>query len=322
MLNKNYLLLSIALGTTLFFGNSALAAPNDELTKAEIKLLKETFKFSDEYIDDLVEDGTIQDYLSMKSPIVAKKTTYLEISDDGAKAEELTRAEFNDKVEEELERNKKLEEEEEVNSDNLALRSANYDKNDRHDYITLETWFIHDEVNGDAQASARFEFADNSSNFGFTGKLYDDLLAIQISENASLLKGSEKFSLKYWKYGHNGKYDEYGNPVYKWDHVVKDDNVADFRDSGGYSFDAKYPELNTEKAKYIKNIRGYMKVEVVPRGSRWNGEMYDVWSHYLHAQKEVKLSYGLSLPPGGSITWEYEDVSEKVTGHVQERIYD
>ncbi|MCM3081691.1 hypothetical protein [Brevibacillus invocatus] len=67
MYKKSISCLSIALGMSLLFSSSSLAAPDDNLSKAEIKKLKEVFQFSDEHIADLVEDGKVQEYLSIES---------------------------------------------------------------------------------------------------------------------------------------------------------------------------------------------------------------------------------------------------------------
>ncbi|MGF9910090.1 hypothetical protein [Brevibacillus porteri] len=307
------------LGMSLLFSSSSLAASEDKLSKAEIKKLKEVFQFSDEHIADLIEDGKVQEYLSIKKPLVSKVEEYYEVEKNGdeKKSEKLTKKEFKERLEKEKKRNKKKEEE----NDN-PISTLDYDLENDHDYITLETWFIYDEAEGDAQASARFEFADDSDTYGFLGDLYEDVLAIGISDNSSLVSGTEEFYLKFRKYGFNGEYDSYGNPIHEWTSMTRDDSRADTRDTGGYAFDVNFPSMNSERYQYIKNIRGYMKVEVTHRDSSWGGEMYDVWSHYLHSWEDVHLSYGLSIPLGGTIAWEYEDVSEKITGHAQERIYD
>ncbi|EST52127.1 hypothetical protein T458_28045 [Brevibacillus panacihumi W25] len=321
MTKKSSVFLSLLFGTSLLFSNTSLVTASEEkLSKAEIKKLKEVFKFSDEHIADLIEDGKVQEYLSIKKPIVSKKEDYYEIIKNGneKRVEKVTKKEFKEKLEKEIKKNKKKIDDE----NNDPISTFDYDIEDDHDYITLETWFIYDEVEGDAQASARFEFADDSSTYGFLGDLYEDVLAIGISDNASLVSGTEEFYLKFRKYGFNGEYDSYGHPIYEWTSMTRDDSRADTRDSGGYAFDVNFPSMNSERYQYIKNIRGYMKVEVTHRDSSWGGEMYDVWSHYLHSWEDVHLSYGLSIPPGGSISWEYEDVSEKITGHTQERIYD
>ncbi|MGG4455816.1 hypothetical protein [Brevibacillus porteri] len=324
MLKKAKLAMSAVLLTSIFYMNPTiiLAKSNDNLSQEEMNRLKEVFKFSDQHIEDLIEDGFVQDYLSMQKPVVSKKEEYFELTTEASgevAVEELTKKEFDRKVTE----NQEAIEKKEKDAESGFISTRGHDVEDSHDYITLETWFIYDEVDWDAKASARFEFADNSSNYGFTAaKLYDDILAIGVSENARLMPGTEDFSLKYRLYGFNGEYDKYGDPINEWYSDSKTDSKADLRDEGGYSFEVSFPSLNNNKRQYIKNIRGYMKVDVEPEGTSWGGERYDVFSHYLHTQYKIHWSGSLSIPLGGSIAFEYEDDVQKITGHTSERIRD
>ncbi|MCC8434126.1 hypothetical protein HP567_006130 [Brevibacillus sp. M2.1A] len=324
MLKKAKVSISAMLLASIFYMDTTtiLAKSNDNLSQAEMKKLKEIFKFSDQHIEDLIEDGFVQDYLSMEKPVVSKKEEYYELTKEPngkVAVEQLTKKEFDIKVTENQETN----EEKEKDAESGLISTLGHDIEDRHDYITLETWFIYDEVDWDAQASARFEFADNSSTYGFTeADLYDDILAIGVSENARLMPGTEDFSLKYRLYGFNGEYDKYGEPINEWYSDSKTDSKADLRDAGGYAFNVNFPSLNNNKRQYIKNIRGYMKVDVEPEGSSWGGERYDVFSHYLHTQYKIHWSGSVSIPLGGSIAFEYEDDVQKITGHTSERIRD
>ncbi|MGZ0050613.1 hypothetical protein [Brevibacillus gelatini] len=323
MLKISKFSLSVALISILSMNPTmVLANSGDNLSPAEIKKLKEVFKFSDQHIEDLIEDGLVQEYLSMEKPVVSKKEEYYELTSQAngeVEVEQLTKSEFDIRVAE----NQDANEQKEGDGETGLISTLGYDVEDRHDYITLETWFIYDEDNWDAQASARFEFADNSSTYGFTkADLYDDILAIGVSQNARLIPGSEDFSLKYRLYGFNGEYDKYGNPIFEWYSDSKSARKADLRDEGGYAFNVKYPSLNNNRRQYIKNIRGYMKVDVEPEGSSWGGKRYDVWSHYLHTQYKIHWSGSVSIPLGGSIAFEYEDDVQKITGHTSERIRD
>ncbi|MFP3390616.1 hypothetical protein [Brevibacillus sp. SIMBA_040] len=324
MLKKAKVALSAALLASIFYMDPTmvLAKSNDNLSQTEMKKLKEVFKFSDQHIEDLIEDGLVQDYLSIEKPVVSKKQEYYELTsepDGEVVVEQLTKKEFDIKVTENQEANKEKEE----FAESGLISPLGHDIEDRHEYITLETWFIYDEENWNAQASARFEFADNSSTYGFTAAdLYDDFLAIGVSRNARLIPGTEDYILKYRLYGFNGEYDKYGNPINEWYYDNKKDDRADLRDEGGYAFEVKYPSLNNNRRQYIKNIRGYMKVDVEPEKSSWNGERYDVFSHYLHTQYKIHWSGSVSIPLGGSIAFEYEDDIQKITGHTSERISD
>ncbi|WP_400164844.1 hypothetical protein ACAF76_006190 [Brevibacillus sp. TJ4] len=318
-------LLPTLFASLLFIDNgSAFAKSTNSLNASEMDRLKNVFKFSDEHIADLIEDGEIDEYLSMEKPVVSKNTDYFELTEDKSgkiSAKKLTKSEFKEKVEKMQQKNKKKEKK--SKSTDGLVSTMDYDINDDHDYITLETWFIYDEEDWDAQASARFEFADNSSSLGFTKKLYDDFLGIGVSSNARLNRGTEEYYLKYKLYGFDGEYDKYGNPIYEWYSVTKRDDSADVRDANGYGFNVNFPSLDDNRKQYIKNIRGYMKVEVEPEGRYWDGKRYDIFSHYLHLTKKIKLSsLDISFEGGGGISFDYEDKVEKITGHVYERIDD
>ncbi|WP_156037932.1 MULTISPECIES: hypothetical protein [Brevibacillus] len=301
MMNIAKPLLAITIGLSFLIPNSSVFANNSKnITEDQRKVFKETFQFSDKHINDL-SDEAIKKYLSYEDPIVSKKEEYFEITynkHSNPKVEELSQTEAEEKA-------NLLTRKEEKNAQNkVDALGSDVEKND---ILKLETWLIKNKGDKEAQASARFEFLSTPDYSDF----HQDILAIGTSQNLAIVKGSEDFVFKYDEFKFTREYDRYGHPIYDWVPEKEKSKRADQRDSGGYAFKFDLPDTGNR----IRDMRGYMKVDVTPRSKKWRGEVYDIYSHYLHSTSSVKI--GFSIPLGGSFEIDKGDAI-KLTGHVQE----